>query len=75
MHFEITIPNGSHPMVYRCTTATEAFGCMEDLASGYLQTALLNLDGIMEIIVDMARGKMICHQSHYYQIRMVVGEV
>jgi hypothetical protein len=74
-HYEITLFNGSFPMVFKCTTATEAFGCMEQLAHGYLNAHQFDLDAIMSQLIEMKNGGLIGTECAAYSIRYIDGEV
>lgn len=77
MHFEITIHNGSYPLTYKCTTATEAFGCIQQTINVLLNEKHIdiNLDKIMEYLVGMKQGGMISTENYIFSVRYVESEV
>ena len=73
-HYEITLANGGYPMTYKCSTIAEAYGCLEFLAS-WVPGLVLDLEGVMEMLVDMKKGKTLSHSTHLYGITVQDGEV
>lgn len=75
MHFKIIVSNGHYPLEYRCSTAAEAYGCIEALSTGLLQDVSIDLDEIMEMLVAMKTGKLLGTDRHKYKILRMDGEV
>ncbi|MDF2656368.1 MAG: hypothetical protein K0R19_2842 [Bacillota bacterium] len=75
MHFKIIVSNGRYPLEYRCSTAAEAYGCIESLSTGLLQDVSIDLDEIMEMLVAMKTGKMRSTEQHKLSIFWAEGEV
>jgi hypothetical protein len=75
MHFKIIVSNGRYPLEYRCSTAAEAYGCIETLSAGLLQDVSIDLDKIMEKLVAMKTGNMRGTEQHKHRIAWVEGEV
>ena len=73
-HYEITLTNGGYPLVYRCSTIAEAYGCIENLVRR-TPGMYIDLSGTMEILVDMRQGNRRRHENHHYAIAVKDGEV
>lgn len=75
MHFEIIIQNGHYPLTYKCTTMTEAYGCMETLRTDLLFDGAIDLEEVMESLVSMKHGKLLRVDRNRYSIAIQAGEV
>lgn len=73
-HYEITIDNGHYPLTYKCSTISEAYGCLMEV-SGWASHIHLDPDGIMETLVYMRNGTQLSFQAHGYCIAVREGEV
>lgn len=75
MHFKIIVSNGHFPLEYRCSTAHEAYGCMETLSTGLLHDIPIDMDRTMEELVSMKNGGLPRIENHRYSISCEDGEV
>lgn len=75
MHFKITVSNGHFPLEYRCSSAHEAYGCIEALSTGLLSHIEIDMDKIMETLVDMKSRKKLAINHHHYAIERMEGEI
>lgn len=74
-HYEIRLANGHCPLTYECTTISEAYECLQTLARWHPCKPAFNLDGLMEVLVDMAKEKTLSHENHAVRIAVKDGEV
>ncbi len=75
MHYEIIVSNGHYPLTYKCSTMSEAYGCMEALRTGLLFDGAIDLDEVMETLVKMKNGERLSTKNYRYSISVVEGEV
>jgi len=75
MHYEIIVSNEHYPLSYKCSTMSEAYGCMEALRTGLLFDGAIDLDEVMENLVEMKVGKLLRVDRNRYSIAVQVGEV
>ncbi len=74
-HYEITIKNGHYPLTYKCSTISEAFGCLMETAS-WASHVNFEPDGLMEALVSMRQGKTLKFESAGgYCVAVKDGEV
>ena len=74
-HYEITVSNGDYPLTYRCSTIVEAYGCLERLRTGLLHELCWDMEGVMELLVEIRQGKTLSHSEHGWSIFIREGEV
>lgn len=74
-HYEITVLNGDHPLTYKCSRISEAYGCLDALRTGMMLDVIFDMDSIMGMLVDMQRGEKLGHSNARWGIRVSEGEV
>ncbi|ADY54733.1 hypothetical protein Sgly_0367 [Syntrophobotulus glycolicus DSM 8271] len=75
MYYKITVDNGHFPLVRDCSTAHEAFGCIEELSTGLLHNLPFDMDGIMENLMRMKNNDLSKTRVHGYTIERMEGEI
>lgn len=75
MHFEIVVKNGHYPLIYKCSTAHEAFGCIESLLRHGIIHVTIDLDYIMKTLIEMKDEITLCHSNSSFNINYEEGEV
>lgn len=75
MHFKIIVANGHYPLEYRCSTAHEAYGCLEALSTGLLHDTPIDLDEIMRTLVNIKNGFQLSLNCYKYQVLILEEEI
>lgn len=74
-HYEIIIENGHYPLTYKCSTISEAFGCLMEVSS-WASHVNFEPDGLMETLVSMRQGKRLTFEAcGGYRVAVKDGEV
>lgn len=73
-HYEITIDNGHYPLTRKCSTISEAYGCLVEVST-WASHIHIDPDGIMELLVNMRSGKTLSHEAYGYRIAVKEGEI
>lgn len=73
-HYEITVNNGPYPLTYKCSTISEAFGCLIE-ASSWASHIHFDPDRLMETLVSMMQGKTQTFEARGYRLAVLKGEV
>lgn len=73
-HFEISVKLGHHAFTFCCTTMSEAYDAIMDIATSSV-TDNIDLDEVMEMLIKMKNGWMLAHIDHYWSIHVRNGEV
>lgn len=75
MHFKIIVLNGHFPLEHCCSTAYEAFGCIETLSTGLLHDIPIDMDDVMAQLIEMKKGQLVKACNRGYTIMRIDGEV
>ncbi|WP_418972331.1 hypothetical protein [Allofournierella sp.] len=73
-HYEVMLYNDDYPLVYKCNTMAEAYGCIKSL-DNWVPGMCVDLSDMMETLVDMQRGKRMSFSAYHYAIAVKDGEV
>lgn len=75
MYFKITVSNGDFPLTHECSTASQAFGCIEALSKGLLHDIPIDMDEILVVLARMKSDTLCSISAHRYHIERMEGEL